>query len=157
MKQHVRRRTCKSYPCGQPRSPGSCHSATGEEVGGGCPVLARPNSHEENHSSWQIIERLASRSPPKLCVVPPIFLDYYLTDSGDSTWVGVLGETSGILSIYLRFAILLSFLCPRSNGTGNLLAPKLCHGRLNVVGDRSLLFSCLFNKPSFEIRGHSKV
>src|SRR6201988_2539273 len=44
--------------------------------------LARPNSHKENLSPWQIIERLAPRSPLELCLLPPIFLDYYLTESG---------------------------------------------------------------------------
>ena len=44
--------------------------------------LARPNSHKENQSPWQIIERLAPRSPLELCLLPPVFLDYYLNDSG---------------------------------------------------------------------------
>jgi transposase len=44
--------------------------------------LVRPNSHKENLSPWQIIERLAPRSPLQLCLLPPVFLDYYLTDSG---------------------------------------------------------------------------
>ena len=44
--------------------------------------LVRPNSHKENQSPWQIIERLAPRSPLELCLLPPVFLDYYLTDSG---------------------------------------------------------------------------
>jgi transposase len=44
--------------------------------------LARPNSHKENHTPWQIIERLAPRSPLNLCLLPPVFLDYYLNDSG---------------------------------------------------------------------------
>jgi hypothetical protein len=44
--------------------------------------LARPNSHKENLSLWQIIERLAPRSPLELCLLPPVFLDYYLNDSG---------------------------------------------------------------------------
>jgi hypothetical protein len=46
------------------------------------PNLVRPNSHKENLSPWQIIERLAPRSHLELCLLPPIFLDYYLTDSG---------------------------------------------------------------------------
>jgi hypothetical protein len=33
-------------------------------------------------SPWQIIERLAPRSPLQLCLLPPVFLDYYLNDSG---------------------------------------------------------------------------
>jgi transposase len=44
--------------------------------------LARPNSHKENQTPWQIIERLAPRSPLDLCLLPPVFLDYYLNDSG---------------------------------------------------------------------------
>ena len=42
----------------------------------------RPNSQKENQSPWQIIERLAPRSPLQLCLLPPVFLDYYLSDSG---------------------------------------------------------------------------
>ena len=44
--------------------------------------LVRPNTHKENQSPWQIIERLAPRSPLPLCLLPPVFLDYYLNDSG---------------------------------------------------------------------------
>ena len=44
--------------------------------------LVRPNSHKENQSPWQIIERLAPRSPLELCLLPPVLLDYYLNDSG---------------------------------------------------------------------------
>jgi transposase len=44
--------------------------------------LARPNSHKENMSPWQIIERLAPRSPLEICLLPPVILDYYLNDSG---------------------------------------------------------------------------
>jgi|SRR6267143_552224 len=44
--------------------------------------LVRPNSHKENLSPWQIIERRAPRSPLELCLLPPVFLDYYLNDSG---------------------------------------------------------------------------
>jgi hypothetical protein len=44
--------------------------------------LARPNSHKGNQSPWQIIEGLAPRSPLELCLLPPVFLDYHLTDSG---------------------------------------------------------------------------
>jgi len=44
--------------------------------------IARPNSHKENQSPWQITERLAPRSPLELCLLPPVFLDYYLNDSG---------------------------------------------------------------------------
>jgi transposase len=44
--------------------------------------LVRPNSHKQNQSPWQIIERLAPRSPLELCLLAPVFLDYYLNDSG---------------------------------------------------------------------------
>jgi len=44
--------------------------------------LVRPNSHKQNQSPWQIIERLAPRSPLELCLLPPVLLDYYLNDSG---------------------------------------------------------------------------
>jgi transposase len=44
--------------------------------------LVRPNSHKGNLSPWQIIERLAPRSLLQLCLLPPVFLDYYLNDSG---------------------------------------------------------------------------
>src|SRR2546422_2136651 len=44
--------------------------------------LVRPNSHKENQSPWQIIERLTPRSALELCLLPPVFLDYYLNDSG---------------------------------------------------------------------------
>lgn len=44
--------------------------------------LARPNSHKENLTPWQIIERLAPRSPLELCLLPPVFLDYYINDAG---------------------------------------------------------------------------
>jgi transposase len=40
--------------------------------------LVRSNSHKENLSPWQIIERLAPRSPLELCLLPPVFLDYYI-------------------------------------------------------------------------------
>ncbi|HEV2306717.1 MAG TPA: hypothetical protein VGR93_14455, partial [Candidatus Acidoferrales bacterium] len=38
--------------------------------------------HKGNQSPWQIIERLAPGSPLELCLLPPVFLDYYLNDSG---------------------------------------------------------------------------
>ena len=44
--------------------------------------LARPNSHKGNQSPWQIIQSLAPRSPLELCLLPPVFLDYYLNHSG---------------------------------------------------------------------------
>ena len=44
--------------------------------------LVRPNSHKQNLSPWQIIERLQPRSPLQLCLLPPVIQDYYLNDSG---------------------------------------------------------------------------
>ena len=44
--------------------------------------LVRPNSHKQNLSPWQIIERLAPRSPLELCLLPPVFLDYRLHPQG---------------------------------------------------------------------------
>ncbi|HYB59956.1 MAG TPA: hypothetical protein VEH50_00620, partial [Methylomirabilota bacterium] len=38
--------------------------------------------HKENQSPWQIIERIAPRSPLELCLLPPVFLEYYLNDAG---------------------------------------------------------------------------
>jgi len=43
--------------------------------------LVRPNSHNENLSPWNIIERLSPRAPLELCLLPPVFLDYCLNDS----------------------------------------------------------------------------
>jgi transposase len=44
--------------------------------------LVRPNSHKNNLSPWQIIERLNPRSPHELCLLPPVFLDYHLNGEG---------------------------------------------------------------------------
>lgn len=44
--------------------------------------LVRPNSHKENQSPWQIIQRLTPRFPLQICLLPPVFLDYYLNDAG---------------------------------------------------------------------------
>ena len=44
--------------------------------------LARPNSHKEFQTPWQIIERLTPRSTLDLCLLPPVFLDYYLNEQG---------------------------------------------------------------------------
>lgn len=44
--------------------------------------LARTNSHKQNLSPYQIIQQLAPRSPLHLCLLPPVFLDYYLNDAG---------------------------------------------------------------------------
>ena len=37
---------------------------------------------KKSQTPWQIIEQLAPRSPLQLCLLPPVFLDYYLTDAG---------------------------------------------------------------------------
>lgn len=50
--------------------------------------IARPSSHKQNLTPWQIIKRLASRSPLELCLLPPVSLDYYLNDSRDAMRVG---------------------------------------------------------------------
>jgi len=44
--------------------------------------LARPNSHKQSQTPWEIIQRLAPREPLDLCLLPPVFLDYYFNDSG---------------------------------------------------------------------------
>ena len=44
--------------------------------------LVRPNSHKDGLSPWQIIEQLAPGSPLELCLLPPVFLDYYINDQG---------------------------------------------------------------------------
>ncbi|MGH9626685.1 MAG: hypothetical protein ACRD4G_20420, partial [Bryobacteraceae bacterium] len=44
--------------------------------------LARPNSHKQGLSPWQIIQQLEPRRPLDLCLLPPVFLDYYLNDQG---------------------------------------------------------------------------
>ncbi len=40
--------------------------------------LVRPNSHKRGLSPWQIIQQLDPRLPRKLCLLPPVFLDYRL-------------------------------------------------------------------------------
>jgi transposase len=44
--------------------------------------LVRPNSHKGNLSPWQIVQQLAPRLPLKLCLLPPVFLDYRLDSQG---------------------------------------------------------------------------
>ena len=44
--------------------------------------LVRSNSHKHHLSPGQIVEQLQPRSPLQLCLLPPVFLDYYLNDSG---------------------------------------------------------------------------
>jgi transposase len=44
--------------------------------------LARLNSHKQNLTPWQIVQQLAPRSPLNLCLLRPLFLDYFLTPSG---------------------------------------------------------------------------
>src|SRR6202041_2056082 len=45
-------------------------------------TLARPNSHKEFQTPWQIIQRLDPRSPLELCLLPPVILDYHLNPKG---------------------------------------------------------------------------
>ena len=44
--------------------------------------LARPNSHKQNLTPWQIVQQLAPQSPLDLCLLPPINLDYFLNSKG---------------------------------------------------------------------------
>jgi hypothetical protein len=47
-----------------------------------------PYSRKENPTPWQIIQRLAPRAPLQLCLLSPVFLDYYLKDDGDTMCLG---------------------------------------------------------------------
>jgi len=40
--------------------------------------LARPNSHKQGLTPWQIIHQLNPRLPLKVCLLPPVLLDYRL-------------------------------------------------------------------------------
>ena len=40
--------------------------------------LARPNSHKRGLTPWQIIHQLDPRLPLRVCLLPPVFLDYRL-------------------------------------------------------------------------------
>lgn len=40
--------------------------------------LARPNSHKQGLTPWQIIQQLAPRLPLQVCLLPPALLDYRL-------------------------------------------------------------------------------
>lgn len=44
--------------------------------------LVRPNSHKQHLSPWQIVQQLEPHWPLQLCLLPPVFLDYYLNDAG---------------------------------------------------------------------------
>jgi transposase len=44
--------------------------------------LARPNSHKENRTPWEIIHQLHPRLPLDTCLLPPVFLDYRLNSQG---------------------------------------------------------------------------
>jgi len=44
--------------------------------------LVRPNSHKGDLSPWQIIQQLDPHLPLKLCLLPPVFLDYRLDSQG---------------------------------------------------------------------------
>ncbi len=64
--------------------------------------LARPNSHKENQSPWQIIERLAPRSPLHSACFHPSFWIITSTTQGDTMYQGIpmmsaLAAKSGFL------------------------------------------------------------
>jgi len=42
----------------------------------------RPNSHQGDLSPWQIVQQLDPRLSLKLCLLPPVFLDYRLDSQG---------------------------------------------------------------------------
>jgi transposase len=44
--------------------------------------LARPNSHKQGLSPWQIIHHLEPCRPLRLCLLPPVFLDHQLDPQG---------------------------------------------------------------------------
>ncbi len=44
--------------------------------------LARPNSHKQGLTPWQIVQHLQPRLPLDLCLLPPIFFDYRLHSPG---------------------------------------------------------------------------
>ena len=44
--------------------------------------LARPNSHKEYKTPWQIVQQLDPRLPLTLCLLPPLLLDYRLPQQG---------------------------------------------------------------------------
>jgi hypothetical protein len=44
--------------------------------------LARPNSHKGGLTPWQIVHQLAPHLPPRICLLPPVFLDYRLDSLG---------------------------------------------------------------------------
>ena len=44
--------------------------------------LARPNSHKQNQTPWQIIHQLHPGLPLDLCLLPPLLLDYRLSPQG---------------------------------------------------------------------------
>ncbi len=44
--------------------------------------LARPNSHKQGLSPWQIIQQLEPQRPLRLCLLAPVFLDHQLDQQG---------------------------------------------------------------------------
>jgi transposase len=44
--------------------------------------LARLNSHKQYRTPWQIVQQLAPRSTLNLCLLRPLFLDYFLSPQG---------------------------------------------------------------------------
>ncbi len=59
----------------------------------------RPNSHKDYLSPWQIIARLASAWPLELCLLPPVFLDYYIIWATDFFTV----TTARLQTFYVLF------------------------------------------------------
>lgn len=44
--------------------------------------LVRPNSHKRGLAPWQIIQQIDPARPLQTCLLPPVFLDYYLNHQG---------------------------------------------------------------------------
>ena len=44
--------------------------------------FARPNSHKQYLTPWNIVQQLNPRLPLQLCLLRPLFLDYFLTPQG---------------------------------------------------------------------------
>src|SRR5579872_5686258 len=98
--------------------------------------LVRPNSHKENQSPWQIIERLAPRSPLQLCLLPPVFLDYYLDDSGRYDVVG--------------------FPSTRLGNAGRNLVTYVSSARPNIKKFSSGIFLLLLSGPLLSTKADNK-
>src|SRR5712692_10695779 len=64
------------------RSPAAAFSSPKPSPTSSTSTFVRPNTHKQNLSPWQIVEQLQPRWPLQLRLLPPVFLDYYLNDSG---------------------------------------------------------------------------